>query len=172
MKKQIMSVFFILVTCLILCVPTFAADNVSVRENYLTAEKIRDGYYVYRDETGAVVATREDLDQVDFASQTRAAVWPIDWSLQNGSCKHDSIEIDPTENPIEVYVSINFSRTGKSRMGWYDTRHQAYTWMSDYVADGFHSKITMMTSNKVNLAIENCSERGIRYYGKYSLAPF
>lgn len=64
--------------------------------------------------TGTVVATQHELTQEEFSAQARAAIRPIDWTLQDGGTKHDSVLLDPTNGSITIYVSINFAHTEKS----------------------------------------------------------
>lgn len=173
MKKvnKLASLLLALVMCMALAVPAMAAEESKVQETYLTAEEISDGYIVYRDEMGAVVATRQELTQEEFSAQARAAVRPIDWTLQDGGTKHDSVQLDPTNGSITIYVSIDFAHTGKAYLGWYDTQG-AYHWLGDYRTDGFYSAITLYSSSKVNLAIKNSCGTANRFRGNYSLAPF
>lgn len=142
------------------------------KEVYLEPQQIGENLYAYYDEAGELLATKRVLTEEEYLEKTRAVVRNIRWSLPDGGYKHDTMDLDATEETIKIYTSIDFNRKGITYIGFYHPKYNQYTWQSDFFTDGIHLEITYASTDITNLALKNASGATMIYDGRYSLAPF
>lgn len=168
-------VCFLFVTVLLVgmvSIPASAYDasELPPTEVFLIPEQIDEDTYYYRDETGDVVVIWENVSDTDSVIPRAGNGEQIYWKILSEGYKHGDYYF-ATGDGTTVGVEIDFSPDFESYLGYYTGKYNRYSWLSTPSKTGFHTKLTVMGSASLTLAIKNMGPKLCVYEGYYYATP-
>lgn len=157
--------------------PTVPSDifDTNMEEVYLNPNQIEPSKFEYLDDSGDVAAVWEVLPVVkddDFTLRPGVVdVWGLDWELVPGRVFTEETSFEPLEGIVTIYFSVYLTSTEDSYLGYFDSTAQRYTWLEPPNDEDYYLKLTVNSTNAINVAFKHNSQEMIKYTGQYRLSP-
>lgn len=173
--KRLSCLFLALISAIGLMVPMAAATDMNenhVNEVYLEAEKLADGTYVYKDESGDVLVIALPTDPENgIAAMSGKQSFRYRCSLSPSQYAHDTAKFDATDS-VKLSYRVTFSSSGTTYMGYYSEYRDTYVWFSTPSDNGFYSYSIVGSRGYIHFALKNASQKGINYDATYTVEDF